>query len=63
MMSALATSLRDKYEWRPLIEDRNKKVLQGLVDYLSYSWKYWDEEAQKRMSELATYLRKNYWLE
>lgn len=63
MMSALATSLRDKYEWRPLIEDKNKKVLQWLVDYLSYSWKYWDEEAQKRMSELADYLRKTYWLE
>ena len=64
MMSALATSLRDKYNTRPfIIDDKNKKVLQALVDYLSFSWKYADEKTQEKLSDLATYLRKNYWLE
>ena len=60
MASALATELRNT-EWaRKLIEDKNKKVMQWLVDYLSFSWKFWQEEDQKQFSELATFLRKKY---
>ena len=63
MSSAYAWALRDKYpESRPLEKDQEKKVYQSVVDFLSYAWKYAGEEEKEKYSELASYLRKKFWL-
>jgi hypothetical protein len=64
MSSAYAWALRDRYkEARPIIDNQEEKVYQSLVDFLSYAWKYADEESKEKYSELASYLRKKYWLQ
>ena len=60
LASSYANTLRNAYsEARPL-QDKDKKVPQWLVDILSYEWKYFDEEDQKKLAELASHLRQKY---
>ena len=40
-----------------------QKVYQSVVDMLSYSWKFAWYEEQKKYEELASYLRKKFWLQ
>lgn len=61
LSSSYASTLRNSYpEARKLIEDTEKKACQSVTDLLSYTWKYCDEETQKKFSELASFLREKY---
>lgn len=61
MSSAYAGALRDRFpESRPIIKDQEEKVYQSLVDFLSYAWKYADEESREKYSDLASFLRKKF---
>ena len=58
-MAELAKSLRSDYEnARPLEQNPNKKVMQAVADFLSYGYKYADEESKVDFAELAKKLRK-----
>lgn len=58
-MADLAKSLRNDYQnARPLEQNPNKKVMQAVVDFLSYGYKFADEESKADFAELAKKLRK-----
>lgn len=58
-----AKKLRNDYpDARKLEPDQAKKVYQSVVDMLSYSWKFAWYAEQKQYEELASYLRKKFWL-
>ena len=48
---------------RKLDPDHVKKTYQSVVDLLSYSWKFAWYEEKKKYEELASYLRKKFWLQ
>lgn len=61
LSASYAAALRDQYpEARPLMKDQKEKVYQSLVDFLSYAWKYADEEEQILYAELAKHLREKF---
>ena len=58
-----AAELRKDYEWaRPLYSDQTTKVMQSVVDMLSYSYKYADSKYQEKFASLAAEMRKDFWL-
>ena len=58
-MADLAKSLRSDYQnARPLEQNPQKKVMQAVVDFLSYGYKFADEESKADFAELAKKLRK-----
>lgn len=58
-MAELAKSLRSEYQnARPLEQNPQKKVMQAVADFLSYGYKYADEESKVDFAELAKKLRK-----
>lgn len=64
MSADYAKKLRTDYpDARKLESDQVKKVYQSVVDILSYSWKFAWHEEQKKYEELASYLRRNFWLQ
>ena len=64
MSADYAKKLRNSYpDARKLESDQAKKVYQSVVDMLSYSRKFAWYEEQKKYEELASYLRKKFWLQ
>ena len=64
MSADYAKKLRNSYsDARKLESEQAKKVYQSVVDMLSYSWKFAWYEEQKKYEELASYLRKKFWLQ
>lgn len=58
LSASYASALREQYpEARKLEKDQNKKIYQSLVDFLSYSWKYLDNQDQVKIADLAKHLR------
>ena len=63
LSASYAKKLRTDYpDARKLEQDQAKKVYQSVVDMLSYSWKFAWYNEQKKYEELASYLRKTFWL-
>lgn len=61
LSASYAKALREQYpEARKLEENQLKKVSQSVVDLLSYTWKFFDSEDQKKLAELAWFLRKKH---
>ncbi len=59
-----AKKLRTDYpDARKLEPEQTKKIYQSVVDMLSYAWKFAWYEEQKKYEELASYLRKKFWLQ
>lgn len=60
LASSYANTLRNAYPEARELQDKDKKAAQWLTDILSYEWKYFDEEDQKKLADLAAHLRKKY---
>lgn len=61
LSASYAKALREQYsDARKLEKDQKKKVYQSVVDFLSYAWKYADEDEQAKYADLAKYLRDKF---
>lgn len=61
MSADYAKELRKEYEWaRPLYDDQTKKVMQSVVDMLSYSYKFANKEYQEKFATLAKEMRTTF---
>lgn len=57
----LAKEIREDYkDARKLENEAHKKWAEAAVDWLSYLWKFMDEDSQKEFATLATKLREKY---
>lgn len=62
-LAKLAKSLRAEYPYaRELVEDEQKKVMQAVVDVLSFAYKFAEPRYQAEFARLAGEMRKRYGL-